>query len=618
MKREPVRHRLALALVLAAALGMARDVRAQISPGTLASAHASLDGSVACFNCHPKGGGGGASMDARCLDCHTEIAAMKSARRGYHATVQKPCATCHPDHGGRDFRMVEWPNGTPERFDHRQAGYALEDAHAKVACDGCHRPELQRDPVAAKIRRKDRARSWLGLSTDCLSCHADPHRDQLGRDCRKCHDLKAWKPAPDFDHDRSRYPLTGAHVKVECAKCHATAAVAPTFDAKGRRVPQWKPLPHQDCVTCHRDPHAGRFPGACAKCHQTSAWSAIRSEGFNHDLTRYPLRGAHTSVRCALCHDEKRAFGAKPKHERCTDCHRDAHAGTATLAGKPADCASCHDVKGYVPSLYTVAAHGTTRYPLEGAHATAKCELCHTRAAAGTPAAAKLGTSRVAMRPAADACQTCHRDPHEGRFTAVNSKAKRLECRSCHTMDRFHPSTYDSEAHEACVFPLEGAHRAVPCAECHGELRDRKERSSLVAAAKGQRTIRFESDARRCVECHDDPHGTQFASTKPGNSCDRCHGADAFQPAARFDHRKHSTFKLDGAHEKVACAACHPRTAGPDGVSRTLYRPIPSRCTDCHADGVPPEPEPRGSIPPRPGADAPAGLVMESAHGHGR
>jgi hypothetical protein len=44
---------------------------------------------------------------------------------------------------------------------------------------------------------------------------------------------------------------------------------------------------------------------------------------------------------------------------------------------------------------------------------------------------------------------------------------------------------------------------------------------------------------------------------------------------------------LTGKHQDLACEKCHPRvrtaSAGPD-QTRTLYRPLPEQCSDCHKD----------------------------------
>ncbi len=559
---------------------------AQVSPGALAAPHAALDGPTQCFQCHASAGSR-AGMDARCLACHTEIGWMKARHRGFHAQVAaKECASCHPDHGGRDFQLVVWDGGAPEKFDHRRAGFVLEGRHATLPCRDCHTPALQKSGAAALIRRKNRAASWLGLETACADCHQDPHRGQLGARCASCHGQSAWKPAAGFDHAKTAFPLTGRHAQVECAKCHAAPSVATTRDAKGEIVPQWKPLPHADCAACHKDPHAGRFPGACAKCHVTADWHQVGKTGFNHDLTRYPLRGRHAGVACASCHDAAKAWGEKPKFARCTDCHQDAHAGQATLLGQAADCAACHSVEGFDRSTYTAAAHARSAYPLLGRHATVACGSCHVRLADTPAAVSAWGTSRIVMRPAFARCTSCHADPHRGRFEAAGARPHRNGCLDCHTMSAFRPSTYDGAAHASCVFPLTGAHRAVPCQACHDELKVAGAGASLLADSARVRSLPFDSPRRACADCHANPHGDQFAHRRDKGACEGCHDDGAFVPASKFDHARDARWKLEGAHLKTPCASCHVPRRGADGRTTATYRPLSSRCESCHAGGV--------------------------------
>lgn len=581
-------HDLALLLApLLALAGLAGVAGAQVSPGPLSTAHAKLDGALQCFQCHAKGGATGA-MDQRCLACHTEVAWMRQRARGFHATVAKqPCASCHPDHGGRDFRLVAWDGGTPEKFDHRRAGWALEGKHATVACRDCHEPQNQKSGATALLRKVSHADSWLGLETACASCHADPHRGQLGAACASCHGVAAWKPAPGFDHAKTRYPLTGAHVPLACAACHSAPAVATTRDAQGRPIPQWKPLPFAECSACHRDPHAGRFGAACASCHSTGSFKTINSRGFDHGRTRYPLRGAHVTVACATCHDPKLAWGPKPKFTRCTDCHRDAHAGQGTLAGVAVDCASCHDVRAFRPSTFTAENHARTTYPLVGRHARTACDGCHARLPAGTAAAAALGPARVRLHPTAGACTDCHGDPHGGRLPRAKRAGRpatgNAACLACHTLDGFHPSRVDAAAHAVYAYPLEGAHRAVPCQDCHAELRAAPAASTLIAAAATMHALTFERKATACADCHETPHGDQFATRKDGGACERCHGLEAFRPASAFDHSRDAAFKLEGAHARTPCLDCHRPTKDADGRIRPRWRPLPSSCESCHA-----------------------------------
>ena len=45
-----------------------------------------------------------------------------------------------------------------------------------------------------------------------------PH-GQLAIPCENCHTQTSWKPIraiPEFDHNKTSYPLRGMHVKVDC------------------------------------------------------------------------------------------------------------------------------------------------------------------------------------------------------------------------------------------------------------------------------------------------------------------------------------------------------------------------------------------------------------------
>ena len=589
--------RAALPAILIAMLSLsaAPSARAQLSPGPLSVAHASLEGVTQCFQCHERGAG---VADAKCLACHTEIGWLRARHRGLHARAQStPCAKCHPDHAGRDFQLVRWDEGAAAHFDHRRAGFTLEGRHAGLECAECHQARLQKSGGAALIRKRARDASWLGLERACAACHRDPHVGAVGTDCGRCHGQQTWKPAGGFDHAKTAYPLTGLHAKVECAKCHLSPRLELATDAQGRPAPRYKPVPHADCADCHKDPHAGRFPGACAKCHTTKGFQVFTAGSFDHERTRYPLRGRHAAVACAKCHDPKTAGGPKPAFDRCDRCHRDAHAGLATLAGRPADCAACHAVQGWKPSTYTVTSHQASAYPLAGRHATTECARCHPQGPDTLVAA--LGSARVQLRPAHARCPDCHLDPHRGRFEAGGARAKVEGCRTCHAMGGFRPALVDVAAHARLGYPLEGAHRAAPCQGCHVELKAMPSASggTVPAAARGGaaagrdslRTLLFADVASTCAGCHPTPHGGQFEGRRSrvkgapaGDACDACHGLEAFTPASRFDHERDSAFRLAGAHAKVRCAGCHKSSRDAQGRSYVVYKPTPVRCEECH------------------------------------
>jgi hypothetical protein len=65
-----------------------------------------------------------------------------------------------------------------------------------------------------------------------------------------------------------------------------------------------------------------------------------------------------------------------------------------------------------------------------------------------------------------------------------------------------------------------------------------------------------------------DAHAGQF-----GRDCGACHTPEKWEEAS-FDHSQ-TAFPLTGAHQQVACSACHR-----EGV----FENIPSGCAECHAD----------------------------------
>lgn len=560
--------------------GLGFDARAQVSPGPLSKVHADLDGNLGCVKCHGKGEG---TMDQKCLACHGEIAASITKRTGFHGReARSNCARCHPDHGGRDFKLVAWPGGSEEKFDHTKTGFALTGQHATTECKKCHASEHMKGEVASLIKQDKRGHSWLGLDANCASCHEDVHKGALGQDCESCHTTTAFRPVTKFDHARTGFALTGKHATVACASCHEAAHLNLKKDANGKPIPLYKPLPHDECSACHADVHKGSFGPACSRCHSTVDFHKVDQTKFDHDRTRYPLRGKHAALACAQCHDEKTAWGKKPLFAACGNCHKDAHAGQATLAGKPADCASCHDVAGFVPSTFDVARHAQTSFALAGKHAAAACSKCHGGALAENAAkTADLGSAHVFFHPKHGRCEDCHRDPHRGRFSPGGERARSNDCLECHNLDGFRPSTVDVAAHERARFPLEGAHRSVPCFACHKELASNGAQAASVGGAK---SLAFTVDARACRDCHESPHGGQFDRRKDGGACESCHDVAHFKPASRFDHTKVKSFPLEGAHKTVACVRCHPTVTPTGGKPMTLFRPVSSRCEDCHSD----------------------------------
>jgi hypothetical protein len=614
-------------------------------------------------------------MPARCTDCHKDVAWLVARDRGYHGRSDikgQSCASCHPEHAGVDFDLIKWPEGSPERFDHGRTGWPLRQSHADLDCEKCHTSKFRTSPAAPLSARKT-AGGWTGLESTCTSCHEDVHRGALNQNCAVCHDAGRWAETPGFTHDTTAFPLADKHATVRCDQCHLAQRLAPRRDRQGRLIPIYRPVPHEACADCHADVHRGQFGTTCTRCHTTKGWHQVDKSSFDHDRTAYPLRGRHAGVPCASCHaDFSTPEKKKPAFRTCGTCHRDVHNGTATLAGRVVDCDQCHQVSGFSPSSFTVAQHGSSKYPLEGKHQSVTCASCH-RKDATTSAAARWGSSRVILRPTFGTCRDCHADLHGGQLAAASSRAEcgdchrvtgwkpstfdqaahaklrlaldgrhgAVECRSCHGTDRkglrplpatplgkaafffklpevecgachvdphrgrfatagpraqangclgchdtraFRPSTADISAHASYGFALDGAHRATACVSCHAEMKPAAAppRSTLIAAGVALRELRFESAKTECADCHQTPHGSQFAGRRDGGRCDSCHRTDGFAPATRFDHSRDASFSTKGAHERVLCNQCHPADPNSSDPGARIYRPISGKCESCH------------------------------------
>ncbi len=492
------RARGSLGLVLGAAILLfpGREMRAQlISPGKLTESHKRWDGLRTCTKCHELGNRG--IVNERCLACHEPLSARIAKARGYHATVaDRNCAACHKEHFGRNFDMVHLDT---TKFDHDETGFPLAGGHAEAGCRDCHKPErvAAADVIAFKGEHGTLEKTLLGLAKRCSACHADddPHAGQFPRyDCDRCHGDADWKKADRFDHRRTRYRLTGRHRKVRCQGCHKRAR-----RRGGRPYVRYVGLEFDACTACHEDVHEGARPDPCRSCHTTRDWHLIRNrtafEGsFDHSSTEFPLEGKHAEAECGACHTpgassdrwlairfDRRTLGHQyplPVAKDCVSCHLDYHGGA--FEGRPGGivCDNCHDERGWVPGLYDLARHNEeTEFALEGAHAATPCIECHPKPVPGREAQ----QFRFERRD----CVSCHEedDPHHGQFA-------KAPCEDCHDASPgFQIADFD---HDATRYPLDGAHRDVPCASCHPEER----------GADGRTFRRYRPLGMDCKDCH--------------------------------------------------------------------------------------------------------------------
>lgn len=537
---------------------------AQLSPGKLTTFHAELEGLSNCTQCHELGQ---AVSSEKCLACHTAIRSRISEQYGYHASEEvqdSECTQCHSEHHGRDFDIVHWRNGQ-EHFDHSLTGYRLEGRHGEPDCRECHQMAYIQENLVAGDENVNRQRTYLGLSSQCTSCHVDEHADQLTDTCLDCHDYNGWKPAPGFNHAETDFALTGSHTSTACNECHpaqpqqpATGLIAAPGEDGTRS--QFSDIRHNSCSACHDDVHNGRFGADCERCHSTSSFREVSiAGGFDHTRTDFPLEGRHVEVECADCHTSGKMTDPLA-YENCSDCHEDAHFGQFADRADGGRCESCHTVEGFAPPQYTFADHQQSDYPLTGSHMAVPCNLCHQVIMADD------GTEYRDFEMTYADCGDCHDDVHQGQ---LDIWVNREGCDFCHSTDTWHRTSFD---HSLARFALEGRHREILCLECH-----------TITTATGEELVWMKPITMECAGCHDDIHAGQFL--REGDEqvqCERCHRPSGWKNL-QFVHNRDARFILDGSHVQVACGECH-REEWIDGEWRVRYRPMGQECVDCHGD----------------------------------
>ncbi|MEI7456413.1 MAG: cytochrome C [Nitrosomonadales bacterium] len=555
-----IRFTLLLLTLLFSNIALA-DVASLLLPGELIKGHAKLE--AQCPECHLQFDKG--AQTRLCRDCHKEVAADILKHKGFHGRLDEiTCHTCHTDHKGRAAKIVTLDSAT---FDHDKTDFRLRGAHQKpekVKCVNCHEANKKyRDAPPA-----------------CNGCHKkdDKHKGALGSDCGNCHVEKNWKEAK-FDHSTTQFLLRGKHVDVTCQKCHADPS-------------RYKETPHE-CVACHRkdDKHKEQYGKKCESCHTDSDWGKVI---FDHNQeTKFRLRGKHEQVKCQSCH--KSALYKEKIPATCVSCHKkeDTHKG-----GLGDKCESCHNEEKWKSSRFDHDKN--TKYPLLGKHMTAKCTACHK-----PESKEKLATTCVVCHQSNDKhkgnfgtrCESCHfekdwkaisfdhgRDTkyllrwshNRVKCTACHTEKiaqQKLgpECHSCHKKDDVHKdklgkrceSCHDEKSwkeahidHSRARFPLLGSHIKVECNKCHT-------------------TKLYKDTATDCFSCHqkDDANTHKL---RLGKKCDTCHSARSWK-TWDFNHDTRTKFKLDGAHKKAVCYACHKKSV-PDRMI------VPVACAACHEE----------------------------------
>lgn len=242
----------------------------------------------------------------------------------------------------------------------------------------------------------------------------------------------------------------------------------------------------------------------CAACHTEKGWRGAR---FNHDKTRFSLKGAHAAVSCRACHPES-FEQALPR--TCKGCHRDPHTGSLGQR-----CSACHEETSWRTS-FNADAHQKTNFPLSGRHAAMPCEECH------------FDQRDRAFTRATVSCAACHQKDYErAALTSLNHAAMcfSTDCKTCHSAVRWALARYP--AHDACFPITSGDHASIPCLSCH---------TTLTGAAGGgtcntnTAVLTCSTNTAACTGCHEhtcartDPRHSEVQGYQcKDRKCYECH-----------------------------------------------------------------------------------------------
>ncbi|MFA7332497.1 MAG: cytochrome c3 family protein [Candidatus Delongbacteria bacterium] len=464
-----------------------------------------------------------------------------------HGPLTLECSLCHSTEA--------WTLRSEPDFQHDlNTAWPLEGGHAQVACLTCH-TDLH----------------FQGTGTSCTSCHLDVHQGSLGEGCRECHSPERWLDSALLRrrHDRSQFPLTGAHGQLACDRCHSGSGAA-----------QFAATP-TECSDCHfgtwqstlNPPHqASQLGTDCRSCHHTSRWND--AAGFQHES--FPLTGAHVGTPCTACHVGG-TFQGLPSD--CYSCHQTEYLeGPDHVEGEyPTTCATCHSTTAWRPSSLN---HDATDFPLTGAHRSVACAQCHMA---------------QPYSSAPSDCWSCHQADFQAALNPDHQAGQYPQtCAVCHSTTAWQPASFD---HGLTDFPLSGAHVGVSCAACHsnGQYTGTPSDCQSCHLDDYQATSNPNHTAAdfplACASCHSTAswtgatfnHDQSFFPIYSGehrgewSSCTDCHSNSAsYAEFSCLGCHEHSRSEMDGEHDEVggyswesqACLQCHPNGQANDRLPR--------------------------------------------------
>ncbi len=328
-----------------------------------------------------------------CLTCHehnqTDTDNKHKEVNGY-VYESNACYSCHP-------------NGSEDgSFSHTLA-FPLTNSHSNLSCTECH------------------LTIYAGTSSECVSCHLDNYNSTENPDhvaenypkaCETCHSTTNWNDAT-FDHNKTDFPLTGAHTNAECSGCH-------TNGYSGLET---------SCSSCHQldysnatNPSHSNLSLAltCETCHTTTpGWSPAK---FPDHESYFQLLGAHSVIsdNCNDCHNGD--YNTTPN--QCYGCHSNEYNNTTnpshSAAQFPTNCDECHSQNAWKPATFD---HDSQYFPIySGKHREAwnNCADCHTN------------TGNYSVFSCIDCHEHNQTDTNSDHNEVSNYRYESIACYDCH------------------------------------------------------------------------------------------------------------------------------------------------------------------------------------------
>lgn len=360
-----------------------------------------------------------------------------------------------------------------------------------------------------------------------------PHGDGLSLGCDECHTSDSWNidmTKFSFDHDsKTQFSLNGSHLDVSCKECHSNLVFA-----NGK----------SSCYECHTDIHEQTVGMECERCHTSNSW-LVENMTEIHQLSRFPLLGAHNTADCNDCHETASSLRFDPLDTECFSCHREdfyaAQSPNHVEANYSTDCTECHQMNAF---SWTGTDINHSFFPLTLGHNISDCASCHQ--------------DPNDYGNISSDCISCHENDYNNADEPDHVGLDfSTDCNLCHsTNPGWVPA--DFTQHDL-VFPIYSGEHAGEwntCTECHPVANN----YSIFTCTSCHEHNQGEMD-----EEHNDIEGYVYED----NACLACHPTGSEEGA--FDHSK-TSFPLTGAHTSAECALCH--TNG--------YTNTPIDCNSCH------------------------------------